>query len=117
METKTLTPTTTTTTTTTATTTDALRAVLVAMPEGERLRRFRELKQVVARQGGILLDPNQTRELVALGRSLGIEVAVERVDLPRPAPRTAPQADARPTPKPRAKGPEPQQAPTFFPTD
>jgi len=103
--------------TTTTTTTDALRAALAAIPEGERLRRFRELKQVVARQGGILLDPNQTRELVALGRSLGIEVAVERVDLPRLTPRTPPQPDVRRAPKAGGKAAKPQHQAPIFPTE
>lgn len=69
---------------TTLTTSDRLRAVCKAMTDNERFRRFQELKQVAADQGGILLDPDQTLELVALGDLLGVEVIVERVELYTP---------------------------------
>jgi len=104
-------------TTATTPTSDPLREAVAAMSEAQRLRRLEELKQVVARQGGILLDPNETRELIALGESLGIVVVVERVDLPRLTPRTPPQPDVRRAPKAGGKAAKPQHQAPIFPTE
>lgn len=65
--------------------TDRIRAVAHALTPEERVKRFRELREVVANQGGILLDPDQTAELVALGELLGVKVEWVRVELSAPA--------------------------------
>ena len=77
---------------------DRIHAIAQAMTPSERLDRFGKLKEVVARQGGILLDSDQTEELVTLGRLLGVRVEYVRVDLPTgatPAPPKQMQAQKR----------------------
>ena len=65
-----------------ATTESRIRATAAAMTPQERARRFAHLRCAVSEQGGILLDENMTLELVCLAHLLGIDVQVERVDLP-----------------------------------
>ena len=84
---------------------DRIRAVAHALTPDERRRRFEELKEVVVRQGGILLDP-ETEELVALGELLGARVEYVRVDLPTgmtpPAPPSQVRREAPQRPPPQS---------------